>query len=441
MKKLRRIVALCIFLIATALLVSSCALGQSRYDQSSNANTTDSSDIEVGKDMVTIYYEPGLGRLEDGELEAEVERGSVCKDHPTPNRNGYTFTGWYIDEDCTQLVTDGNCYREDETTLYAGWVRKIFSNETITIAYDTGLGRFDNMDDYERKVEKDTRNDEHPTPIHDNPAMKFDGWYLDSEFDIPLSASYKFSSDTYLYAKWTKMTECADGGYTHRWSYWDTGKLPTCEEMGTQVRYCYDCNFEDTTKGDPPKGHDWSRWQEAFMREERHCKRTGCNKIEKLDYENITVDLLGDNAIKQIKVDGEYCSENSSVTSLFDDNWKEPSFGGFASNGQSDTLSVMVTLLEPTTFDRVYFKGRGVGSVYIQVLYQGDSNYTPAGVSAFVGTAEDSYPIEEMTIPYAEIDTSRAVVAVRFLQNNPPNAASVWEEFAFVRIGTKEQID
>lgn len=43
--------------------------------------------------------------------------------YPTenPTKEGYNFTGWYYDEECTQKAQEGNILKED-TTLYAGWV-------------------------------------------------------------------------------------------------------------------------------------------------------------------------------------------------------------------------------------------------------------------------------------------------------------------------------
>ena len=45
-----------------------------------------------------------------------------------PEDNGYDFTGWYIDEACTQLFSFDSVI-EDDLTLYAGWSKKIVSIE------------------------------------------------------------------------------------------------------------------------------------------------------------------------------------------------------------------------------------------------------------------------------------------------------------------------
>ena len=48
---------------------------------------------------------------------------ATCVYYPTeaPIKEGYNFTGWYYDEECTQKAQEGNILKED-TTLYAGWV-------------------------------------------------------------------------------------------------------------------------------------------------------------------------------------------------------------------------------------------------------------------------------------------------------------------------------
>ncbi|MDD3397218.1 MAG: InlB B-repeat-containing protein [Clostridia bacterium] len=39
---------------------------------------------------------------------------------PTPTKTGYTFMGWYLDEDCTISATLTSMPSEN-TTLYASW--------------------------------------------------------------------------------------------------------------------------------------------------------------------------------------------------------------------------------------------------------------------------------------------------------------------------------
>ena len=47
--------------------------------------------------------------------------GEVLELPEPPTREGYTFTGWYIDHGCTDLFVPEADSIEDNVTLYAGW--------------------------------------------------------------------------------------------------------------------------------------------------------------------------------------------------------------------------------------------------------------------------------------------------------------------------------
>ena len=94
----------------------------------------DNVDVPDDNEKVYIYYEPGLGMLEDGEWEVELNKGDRYTNHPVPTRGGYTFTGWYLDEECTNQVTNGKRYTDAETILYAGWTKMV--RYTVTFISD-----------------------------------------------------------------------------------------------------------------------------------------------------------------------------------------------------------------------------------------------------------------------------------------------------------------
>ena len=74
--------------------------------------------------------------MKDGtEYAQEVVSGDSKVVEPIePTQDGYTFTGWYTDIDCTQQYAFGNTLSEN-ITLYAG-----FGPVTYTVTYDDGEG-------------------------------------------------------------------------------------------------------------------------------------------------------------------------------------------------------------------------------------------------------------------------------------------------------------
>lgn len=58
---------------------------------------------------------------EEDDLETIPALRGTSVSLPTPKRNGYTFTGWHLDSDCTQLI-EGDLMVRESITVYAGWV-------------------------------------------------------------------------------------------------------------------------------------------------------------------------------------------------------------------------------------------------------------------------------------------------------------------------------
>ncbi len=63
----------------------------------------------------------------------------------------------------------------------------------------------------------------------------------------------------------------------HDWSEWETLNEPTCGEIGTETRFCYNC-YEDEYRNIPVTGnHDWDSW---YTSKSATIKRTGIKKRE-----------------------------------------------------------------------------------------------------------------------------------------------------------------
>lgn len=91
----------------------------------------------------TYVYAPLVGLAFDANTEDAVENmpaDQIAIDYNTtaqnpesePTRNGYTFTGWYTDKECTKAFDFEQALTENWTTVYAGWKQNEY---TVTVNY------------------------------------------------------------------------------------------------------------------------------------------------------------------------------------------------------------------------------------------------------------------------------------------------------------------
>lgn len=91
----------------------------------------------------TYVYAPLVGLTFDANTEDAVENmpaDQTAIDYNTtaqspenePTRNGYTFTGWYTDKECTEAFDFEQALTENWTTVYAGWEQNEY---TVTVNY------------------------------------------------------------------------------------------------------------------------------------------------------------------------------------------------------------------------------------------------------------------------------------------------------------------
>ena len=342
---------------------------------------------------ITISFLAVGGDVIDGKTEIQIKKGEKLNpaDLPEVKREYFDFVCWsYTKNEPSDEWYEGDMFYYD-TTLYAVWAIKEpsgdISQKTVTITFNTGSGYFAG-DEYEITIEKDGRLTDLPIPVHDNPSMEFDGWYKDALFQEAVSYSDKYSSDTTLYAKWIEHVQCIDGSYNHL----------------------------------------WGSWEESFMKKQRQCSRPGCGAIECVNYNNVTAAVLGNNPSMQIKgsTDKFYVVP---FTNLVNGKWND-SYGEVVCPKGTGEAYVTFTFVEATVLDRIYFKGEGVTSINVYVKYEGDEEFTLVGICG--GTA-----ITDET-PFLETDTERKIVSVRFVETNPPQGTSKWQEVAFVKIPNEE---
>ena len=423
------------------------------WEKEQSGDTTDSSTNpgtpSTGK--VGIVFDGNGGSVVFDYIEIESGSKLAYSNVPSATRSGYILKGWAYDPYGNEMWSARNdTFTDAETTLFAVWEKEQSGSTTdpsqgttnssgsnvdnpstgdkVTIEFNTGTGYFEDANDYEMEIDKGGRIPSFPTPVHDNEAMVFDGWYEDAEFTVAASRSKKYDADAMLYAKWTEMVECSDGSYDHVWGSWDMDTKPDCKNAGKDARYCSICGNKQFKDGDPALGHLWNSWEEAFMRRERSCGRLGCTEKEIIEYQDVTLKVLGNTPGDQVEgsADKFYVVP---FTNLINGRWDE-GHGEFVGPKGNGAAHVQFNLVEATTLDRIYFKGEGVTSINVYVQYQGESDFTLVGVCS-------SSPDKE-SAPFVSPDATKNVVAIKFVEDNPPNGTSKWQEVAFVKVAEAE---
>ena len=80
--------------------------------------------------------------------------------------------------------------------------------------------------------------------------------------------------------------------HEHQWGEWIQSEAPTCVEAGAETRVCLiDPSHKETHTGIPALGHDMGNWEVIIPattqqngKEERICRRIGCNHVDKPRY-------------------------------------------------------------------------------------------------------------------------------------------------------------
>ncbi len=120
-----------------------------------------------------------------------------------PEREGYTFSGWYLDDSYKEAVVYPYILEAD-TTFYAKWVKG--DGENFTVKFVTHGGT--SVSEMKTKVIE-------TSPKTTREGYLFAGWYANSRMTgNPVKFPYTLTKDTTLYAKWEK-DEGASSEYTY----------------------------------------------------------------------------------------------------------------------------------------------------------------------------------------------------------------------------------
>ncbi|MCD8364928.1 MAG: InlB B-repeat-containing protein [Clostridiales bacterium] len=171
-----------------------------------------------------------------------------------PIRSGYTFDGWYLDENLTQPLTESVLDPADisgDVELYASWTPVEYE---ITYELDGGINSEGNPSVYTVEDGTITLQD----PVRD--GYNFMGWYLDAEFTEQIrTISYSTFGNTgtgdglnvTVYARWEEIEaedipfDQDDNGTYLISSYEDL--LTLAQNIQTKPEIYASANYEQTT--------------------------------------------------------------------------------------------------------------------------------------------------------------------------------------------------
>ncbi|MFJ5767750.1 InlB B-repeat-containing protein, partial [Lysinibacillus sp. NPDC093210] len=128
--------------------------------------------------------------------EQSITHGEKASEPPAPTKAGYTFEGWYTDDERTNQYDFTNNVITANTTLYAKWKPVGY---TVNFEVNGGSLVPNQTVAHGEKVSK-------PTPAPTKAGYTFGGWYT----DVTLTETYDFNNEitanTTLYAKWKPVT-------------------------------------------------------------------------------------------------------------------------------------------------------------------------------------------------------------------------------------------
>lgn len=151
---------------------------------------------EIERQSFLIVFESNNG---DSTLSEYLPAGDKVSMPESPVREGYTFIGWFIDEECT-IPWDLDTAVNSNVTLYAGW-KEIERQIHLVISEETAEKKIENI-----KVTEGKKAEMPQEPVKE--GYLFKGWFTDKECTIPWDFDTNVvDEDMTLYAGWEKVEE------------------------------------------------------------------------------------------------------------------------------------------------------------------------------------------------------------------------------------------
>ena len=141
--------------------------------------------------FVTFVY-----HVDEKVLEEVVKEDVLNVELFQPEKEGYVFDGWYLDENLELKLNLTEIKKGSCVNLYPKWAEKEISTVIFNYCIDgsvlTEIVEFDGLEEYEFYSPK-------------KPGLNFEGWYVDEDLETILSLSEVNKGNTInLYPKWSK---------------------------------------------------------------------------------------------------------------------------------------------------------------------------------------------------------------------------------------------
>ena len=175
--------------------------GRSEAIYDFDAEVTGDVSLRAGwtKLRATVIYDMNANDVDS--LTEKVLIGETAAEWNKASREGYDFSGWFYDKDCSAPADLSALAVTDDLTVYAAWTAQI-----RTIAFSLNYDGAPAMDTVESLYDAITVEPEEPTREGD----EFIGWFLDSEQTQPFAFGSALRDNLTLYAGWESRTAKAE---------------------------------------------------------------------------------------------------------------------------------------------------------------------------------------------------------------------------------------
>ncbi|MBR2870222.1 MAG: InlB B-repeat-containing protein [Clostridia bacterium] len=154
----------------------------------------------TGDDTIRVTFNSNGG----SEIATKTLIAGEKYDLDTPEKEGFNFVGWYKDEQLTQSISAYNFSSTKNMTLYAKWEVKPEEPDVYNVVYELNGGAFDSSITLDKEfLEGEVIT--FPIPKKDSTISydyKFDGWYLEEDFQTKITSTEGLVENVKVYAKW-----------------------------------------------------------------------------------------------------------------------------------------------------------------------------------------------------------------------------------------------